>query len=72
MLPPLVLRSCLKDQSGEVIQTETERERGSLSFMMLLSPVTKMSCFFSVPSELMLLANVVDIFFRFFGMFFEL
>lgn len=47
VLPPLVVRSCLKDQSGEVIQTETERERGSLSFMMLLSPLTKMLCFFS-------------------------
>lgn len=45
-LPPLV-RSGLKDQSGEVIQTETGRKRGSLSFMMLLSPVRKMLCFCS-------------------------
>lgn len=44
VLPPLVVRSCLKDQSGEVIQTE--RERGSLSFMTLLSPGQKNVVFF--------------------------
>lgn len=42
-LPPLV-RSCLKDQSGEVIQTGTGGREDLSPFMMLQSPVRKTLC----------------------------